>query len=122
MNYAIPLSKYLPDPYVTIIFQFSTSSRAQKIEQCTMPVQANSTPCSWNGEMFFLSSKIAREEEKATQPGTFKVEISSFRATSLRFRIPINSIYSSNVCRLPHEKVGVSFIEYNILLFRDCND
>uniref|UniRef100_A0A8D8WJW5 Myelin regulatory factor n=1 Tax=Cacopsylla melanoneura TaxID=428564 RepID=A0A8D8WJW5_9HEMI len=122
MNYAIPLSKYLPDPYITIIFQFSTSSRSQKLEQCTMSAQANSTPCSWNGEMFFLSSKVQREEEKVIQPGTFKVEISSFRATSLRFRIPINSIYSSNVCRLPHEKVGVSFIEYNILLFRDCND
>nr|XP_018917850.1 PREDICTED: myelin regulatory factor isoform X1 [Bemisia tabaci] len=119
LSYAIPLSKYLADPVISVVFKFTKDFQGEEtVRFCPVPGGRQECPVS-RPEHLYNSSQADKLVEQDASGQIFNIDISSSLFATFRYRIPRIQT-NHNVCNIPGNKLGASFLEYNIYFYRDC--
>jgi len=120
-TYGIPLSKYMPEPYLTLRFHFPTVFSAPP-DVCTSPVrdgvcpngQTNATPNYVHGE--------TRSDGPDSVFRTVHVNVGRSSIVAYRIRFPVVRGETNDLCEKPSSSLGDKFVEYNLVFYRVCDD
>ncbi|CAG9770761.1 unnamed protein product [Ceutorhynchus assimilis] len=126
LSYSVPISKYMPDDFINIIFRFSQLTD-RKIHNCPNDVKYHECP--------YIPPTIYNDEAKRahkvdqTTPShydrghsvTFDVDMADFQSKVMTYRAGLNS-YQENLCILSDTKLGAEFVVYNFHFYRDCDE
>lgn len=132
-TYSVPVSKYMPDDFVQLIFR-PIKTTVKEVEHCYN--YDKKMECVF-GER---PSKI--DEKRAYQNGEgtiFEVNTAGFRSKRMTYRMSLRhnqvrrvflgdfsvadkKFYSQNTCKLSASKLGNEFVEYNFNFYRLCDD
>lgn len=113
-SYTIPISRYLADPQLKLVFRFSDSWPSQWVKLCD---EASVESCPWSSQ-----EQLSRHTTHAQSSNIFTVDITHSISTFLKYRLPYRDTADINICNLPRNSLGISFLEYNIYLVRNCRD
>lgn len=109
-TYHIPLSKYLADEYVIVQFQLR---HQRQVMSCRKIVPQTECLCQ--------KRQVASFDLNDTG-NVFYVDISNYSSIAVKYRVPLNNIQTdTNVCDLK-DGLGVSYLEYNLYFYRDCEE
>ncbi|KAK7582583.1 hypothetical protein V9T40_014028 [Parthenolecanium corni] len=128
ISYIIPLSKYLSDTHIYLIFQFSKVSKYQKVVSCSLGLKSANIECpAKNHEIYWMKSeenpKLQNEAMKnfARNGGYFHINISNSLVLLERYRVSVDTPVT-DLCQAPTNKLGISYLEYNIYFLRNCEE
>ncbi|XP_075219358.1 myelin regulatory factor isoform X2 [Lycorma delicatula] len=113
-SYVIPISRYLSDSFIVVRFIFSNAWPTQLVMPCPGIVRPVKCLCD------HYSLSLGAEQSHLGSEGQFTVNIVQSQSLALRYRVPL--METSDLCSLSEDNLGVTFLEYNIFLFRDCED
>lgn len=114
-SYVIPISRYISDSIFIVRFNFPNSGRIQSVMSCPGVVRPVKCMCSRSHSLSYSVEQTHLDSE-----GQFTINIIQSHALSLRYRVPL--METMDLCSLSEDNLGVTFVEYNIFLFRDCDD
>ncbi|XP_044763385.1 myelin regulatory factor [Coccinella septempunctata] len=120
-TYVIPVSKYMPDEYLNLIFR-SNQPNIKEVEHCYNGFKKNQ--CSYPDSGFFEEKTVTKhrinennsERQINSQSVVFEVATMDFETKMMTYRAPLQQ--SQNICKAT--KVGFEFVEYNFLFHRQC--
>ncbi|XP_065166491.1 myelin regulatory factor isoform X3 [Atheta coriaria] len=122
-TYILPISKYMPDDYITLIFQ-SSQAHLKDIEYCVNSFRQHS--CPWNSLNFEDAKLLRKINENVpsqlinSQSVMFDVDLIGFQSKLMTYRASLKQ--NQNKCKLTPTKLGIEFTEYNFLLYRHCDE
>ncbi|XP_065217829.1 myelin regulatory factor isoform X2 [Planococcus citri] len=130
ISYIIPLSKYLSDNHIYLIFQFSKVSKYQKVTRClNVPKTANVECPAKNLDVYWMKSeqdgpKVPNETMKnfSRTDAYFHVDISNSLVLLEKYRVYTDNSSNLDICEASSEKLGVSYLEYNFYFLRHCEE
>ncbi|XP_022907094.1 myelin regulatory factor-like protein isoform X1 [Onthophagus taurus] len=123
-TYDVPISKYMPDSYVRVVFR--AHQRNVVVEQCH---STRLRPCS---------SPMMSPNENKTQNGgytvdenvpvqmindhvfVFEVDMTDSQAKIMTYRHTQRQ--NQNICKISPSKLGLEFTEYNFKFYRPCDE
>lgn len=122
-TYYIPISKYMADEYVSLIFR-SLQANVKEIEHCYNGYRKHE--CATIG--FDESSKLTQRKVNENVPNPlissqsvlFEVDMVGFQSKVMTYRAALGQ--TQNTCMLSPSKVGLEFMEYNFHFFRHCDE
>ncbi|XP_054279852.1 myelin regulatory factor-like protein isoform X2 [Macrosteles quadrilineatus] len=100
------LNNYLPDPNITLHFKFIPGGRVHFCRETRVH------KCSWTNQGVPTIEQIANDR--------FRVDVGHSLAVMLMFRLPYSDSSAQTVCSEPDKRIGTSFAEYNLYLYRAC--
>jgi len=114
-SYDIPLSKYMPDETISVIF-------TSPVKTCYtyFPV----TPCPLVNEIDQqLQQSSTNPSQDSSNPTQHQVsiDVKSNKISYHRFRLRIDSGQETNLCQEPKSEAGKSFVEINLKIYRVCD-
>ncbi|XP_045467204.1 myelin regulatory factor-like protein [Harmonia axyridis] len=120
-TYVIPLSKYMPDEYLNLIFRFNQPN-VKEIEHCFNDFKRNECPYSGffddKTETKHRINENNSEHHINSHSIVFEVAVMDFQSKMMTYRAPLQQ--SQNICRAT--KLGFEFVEYNFLFHRQCDE
>ncbi|XP_050312385.1 myelin regulatory factor [Anthonomus grandis grandis] len=125
-SYSLPISKYMPDEYINVIFRFNQLVD-KKIQNCLNDVKHHECP--------YIPLSISSDETKRAhkvdqttpshydrgQSWTFDVDMADFQSKVMTYRVGLGT-FQENLCDIPENKLGVEFVVYNFHFYRDCDE
>lgn len=114
-SYGIPLSKYMPDETITVIFN-------SPVKACASYVPF--TPCPVVNEIdqeLLQSSTNPSIDSTSRTRNQVSVDVKSNKISYHKFRLQIDSGQESNLCQKARSEVGKSFVEINLRIYRVCD-
>lgn len=110
-TYHIPLSKYLADEYIIVQFQLK---HQRTVMSCQKIVPQTECLCQ---------KRQANSFDLNDSGNTFYVDISNYSSVAVKYRVPLNlTQMDQNICDLQKDGLGVSYLEYNLYFYRDCEE
>nr|CAD7402219.1 unnamed protein product [Timema cristinae] len=126
-TYIIPLSKYMSDESLLLQFHcvHKSSSHFQLAEACNesdrredCPLWGQREPSHWNSDVGYNQPQST--SSTTYPPNVFFVDVGMYSTSTLIYRLPLNDV--SNVCTLSNDKLGIEYMQYNFLFYRDCEE
>ncbi|XP_031330004.1 myelin regulatory factor homolog 1 isoform X2 [Photinus pyralis] len=123
-TYYIPISKYMADQYVSLIFR-SQQANMKEIEHCYNGYRKHECGAPIG---FDESSKLTQRkvDEKVPNPlissrsVLFEVDMVGYQSKVMTYRAALGQ--TQDICMLSPSKVGLEFMEYNFHFFRHCDE
>ncbi|KAK9746271.1 NDT80 / PhoG like DNA-binding family [Popillia japonica] len=123
-TYNIPISKYMPDPFIRVVFR--SHQKNIIVEHCS---NTRVHPCPFVG--------LAYTDENKTQPAykvneniplqpinyhtfIFEVDMMDYQSKIMTYRYTYRQ--NQNTCKISSSKLGVEFTEYNFIFYRHCDE
>lgn len=118
-TYLIPLSKYMPDPSLTLRFHFQTFAPPNV---CSSPVREGACP---NGQTNGAPTNRDFETRNDGRDSVFRtlhVNVGRSSVMAYRIRFPVVRGETIDLCEKPSSSLRDKFVEYNLVFYRECND
>ncbi|XP_076277743.1 myelin regulatory factor homolog 1 isoform X3 [Lasioglossum baleicum] len=114
----VPLSKYMPDIYLTLHF-VGMPWYWQVVQQCSLPPNVGLDETVICIRKYTLQQPVQYMENN-NQPGdqSFPLDVAHYLRKTLRFRVPTVQP-QENICKNKH---GVDYSEYTLHFYRDCDE
>ncbi|XP_018568182.1 myelin regulatory factor isoform X2 [Anoplophora glabripennis] len=123
-SYAVPISKYMPDEFINLIFR-SIQPNIKEIEYCDSDYRQYE--CNFGPMGYDDKSRIRHKVNEnsssqllSLQSVIFEVDMADFQLKVMTYRAPLRQ--NQNTCKLSASKLGLDFIEYNFYFFRYCDE
>eukprot|EP00092_Neocalanus_flemingeri_P045273 GFUD01050507.1.p1 GENE.GFUD01050507.1~~GFUD01050507.1.p1 ORF type:complete len:1315 (+),score=258.40 GFUD01050507.1:90-4034(+) len=114
-TYNIPLSQYMPDESISIIF-------SSPVKTCSSIIPY--TPCpvvnEIDQEMLQSSTNPSIDSTNPTQH-QISIDVKSNKISYHRFRLKIGSGQETDLCEESRSEAGKSFVEINLKIYRVCD-
>ncbi|CAG9861760.1 unnamed protein product [Phyllotreta striolata] len=126
ISYSVPVSKYMPDEFVNLIFR-SSQSNIKEIERCYN--EHRQRECPFVGSSGYYDDKIKiRHKVNENSPTqvigyqsvVFEVDMIDFQSKVMTYRASLRQ--NPNTCKLSPSKLGLEYIEYNFHFYRHCDE
>ncbi|KAK4878641.1 hypothetical protein RN001_011147 [Aquatica leii] len=125
-TYHIPISKYMADEYVNLIFR-SLQANIKEIEHCYNGYRKHECPLH-SAISYDESRKLSNRKVNENIPNPlissqsvlFEVEMIGFQSKIMTYRASLGQV--QNTCKLSSTKLGLEFMEYNFHFFRQCDE
>ncbi|KAL1501325.1 hypothetical protein ABEB36_006667 [Hypothenemus hampei] len=125
-SYSVPISKYMPDDFVNIVFRFNQLVD-RKIHNC--PNEVKHYECPYMPPPIYNDEAKRAHKVDQTNPShydrgrsvTFDVDMTDFQSKVMTYRAGLSN-FQENLCNLSDGKLGVEFVVYNLHFYRDCDE
>ncbi|GJQ75423.1 hypothetical protein Trydic_g23591 [Trypoxylus dichotomus] len=123
-TYNIPISKYMPDPFIRVVFR--SHQKNIVIEHCS---NTRVHPCPFVGLAYTDENKTQAaykvNENVPIQPINyhtfiFEVDMLDYQTKIMTYRYTYRQ--NQNTCKISPSKLGVEFTEYNFVFYRHCDE
>ncbi|KAF5290050.1 hypothetical protein FQA39_LY14831 [Lamprigera yunnana] len=125
-TYYIPISKYMADEYINLIFR-SLQANIKEIEHCYNGYRKHECPLHVSigyDESSKLTDRKINENIPnpliSSQSVSFEVEMVGFQSKIMTYRASLGQV--QNTCKLSSTKLGLEFTEYNFQFYRQCDE
>ncbi|XP_060532862.1 myelin regulatory factor [Cylas formicarius] len=124
-TYTVPISKYMPDEFVNLIFR-STQLSVREIEHCYNDYKHYE--CPYVSPMYYEDKAKIRHKVNENNPSQllgqqsviFEVDMADFQSKIMTYRASLAPI--QNICKLSPLKLGMEYVEYNFHFYRHCDE
>ncbi|XP_019878240.1 myelin regulatory factor-like protein isoform X3 [Aethina tumida] len=115
-SYLVPISKYMPDEFVNLIFR-SRTANVKEIEYCYNNYKQYE--CPTEEDRTHKVNENNPSQLLSLRSIIFEVDMRDFRYKWLTYRASLKQ--TQNTCKLSNTKLGLEFIEYNFIFYRHCD-
>ncbi|XP_050503840.1 myelin regulatory factor-like protein isoform X2 [Diabrotica virgifera virgifera] len=126
ISYSVPISKYMPDEFINLIFR-SSQTNLKEIEHCYNDFKQHECPFVSSQAYYDDKMKIRHKvnENSASQligyqSIVFEVDMIDYQSKIMTYRASLKP--NLNNCRLPASKLGLDYVEYNFHFYRHCDE
>ncbi|CAG9814774.1 unnamed protein product [Phaedon cochleariae] len=125
-SYSVPISKYMPDEFINLIFK-SSQSHIKEIEHCYNDYKQHECPFVSSSAYFDDKMKIRHKVNENSpsqligfQSVVFEVDMIDFQSKVMTYRASLRQ--NQNTCKLSSTKLGIEYVEYNFHFYRHCDE
>lgn len=112
-SYQIPLSKYMPDETISVIFN-------SVVQTCSSVMPYTPCPVANEIDQEIVQSSTNPSVLSSTQ-NQISIDVKSNKISYHRFRLKTGSSQVADLCQEPRSEAGKSFVEINLKIFRVCD-
>jgi hypothetical protein len=112
-SYQIPLSKYMPDETISVIFN-------SVVQTCSSVMPYTPCPVANEIDQELLQSSTNPSILSSSQ-NQISIDVKSNKISYHRFRLKTGSSEVADLCQEPRSEAGKSFVEINLKIYRVCD-